>query len=1203
MQKRKKSLLYICCIFIISMVYCPLYAQTTVQNNFDAETFKSKGVSELNDKIASQIEDWLKQGESAVLDKVHWKDMLKEYEAYGIDPNGDEYYNKAIDLYTSIKNDPNYDPQAAALGSMKGMLQARVETEISQFYESVIDEESRQIAEELQGLYTEANNKITKILEGLNKIGEWDEDEEEFQSKLEEEIRSWGIKGPLAGYIRDFDEIYTKVNDSYGSQMEMAGSLVNLLNEDDPTNRIEAMFAFGADYGGEIPVLGDIVSNLFKVGQELLKAAKRAGGILEQNYGQGCLNNQGEYNALTSKKKKFRDKFPKVVSACPLSYSISHGPYYHIYEENGNLFFYYNKSWHSAPNTGTNKGREDIQGIIQWLRKIGNDKYNDLATIYEIYTKEPGFLSFRKQINDLVKDVQNGVRKNLTNVGYCEEKDLEKYLFNTIDLNWIRKLIGNDQLDISRARVFDDGLAGQIEEKMLENRYFKRGKANLNNLSNIVSNLRDNVPVQFTGRVISRLNSKPIAGAKVTPPFATQVILEGESCQKLTTDENGEYIFYMRMPVIGNKKVAIQANYEGIRSAPEFEINVNQSTFYEFNIFLDVEIEEELSDKEKCAEKEGYTWDEENEVCLPAITCEEIANTVRVINENKTAYICDCLSPNKWNEDRTLCLSIDQQKEEESGEKNCTGEYMTYNADKDTCDCISGYIMSISGNCEKEEKDVAILEIEPSSKTIGIEDEVIFQVFYTDSSGKRLDVTLETAPSPFFPGKEGVHEKTVNYLGLSATAVITVGGCADPNAVEVNGECQCKDGYVKDYQGNCLEASAVFSVIKIEPESQSIGVGQDPVISVFGVNALGETFDITNLCTISGLVGVGDISGVFTISANYQGQQSEAKVLVNECADSNSELNMVTGECDCKQGFFRPQGGMCISEDEILEELEEEVMEDCENLPALAAEYSSLISQMNRFNADFKSSSDRFFKEVNDRAADLCQNQMAAFTYAQSLTWHERLTDVIQISRDTYFELDFMYGCPNYASEIGQYNLGAYDLGSLLDQASYQEGLLQEMNSRIKENGCNEEDLGDIGRTIVDKDKDPELISMGGTGIELAGDGKDNDGDGQEDELPVTAELGYNVTIVIYDSGSAKDDVFSLNVSGVGDLGTTPEGGLRTYPLQLPSGNYTASITVLVDGGGGGTYTINIFVDGISVNSAQGSPSVGTTNSFDFMVN
>jgi hypothetical protein len=101
-------------------------------------------------------------------------------------------------------------------------------------------------------------------------------------------------------------------------------------------------------------------------------------------------------------------------------------------------------------------------------------------------------------------------------------------------------------------------------------------------------------------------------------------------------------------------------------------------------------------------------------------------------------------------------------------------------------------------------------------------------------------------------------------------------------------------------------------------------------------------------------------------------------------------------------------------------------------------------------------------------------------------------------------------------------------------------------------------------------------------------------------QISVSAESGYNVTIVLYDHGDAKDDVFSLYVSGIGDIGTTPEGVYRSYLLQFPHDIYTVTVTVLDDGGNFGTFTLNVFINGVSVKTLKGEPKAGGSLSVNF---
>ena len=118
---------------------------------------------------------------------------------------------------------------------------------------------------------------------------------------------------------------------------------------------------------------------------------------------------------------------------------------------------------------------------------------------------------------------------------------------------------------------------------------------------------------------------------------------------------------------------------------------------------------------------------------------------------------------------------------------------------------------------------------------------------------------------------------------------------------------------------------------------------------------------------------------------------------------------------------------------------------------------------------------------------------------------------------------------------------------------------------------------------------------------EIPGDGVDNDADGQQDEN-VEALAGYVITCVLFDSGPAKDDSFNLSISGYGNLGTTPVGGLRSYGLDLSPGTYTATITVILAPDNIGTYTLVILENGEEIASASGSPGEGAVASVPFTV-
>ena len=95
---------------------------------------------------------------------------------------------------------------------------------------------------------------------------------------------------------------------------------------------------------------------------------------------------------------------------------------------------------------------------------------------------------------------------------------------------------------------------------------------------------------------------------------------------------------------------------------------------------------------------------------------------------------------------------------------------------------------------------------------------------------------------------------------------------------------------------------------------------------------------------------------------------------------------------------------------------------------------------------------------------------------------------------------------------------------------------------------------------------------------------------------------GFNVTFVLYDSGPAKDDSFSLSVTRYGNLGTTPSGGLRSYGLNLAPGSYVATVTVVSAPDNIGTFTLAIAENGTRIGQISGAPGQGQSVSLPFVV-
>jgi len=295
--------------------------------------------------------------------------------------------------------------------------------------------------------------------------------------------------------------------------------------------------------------------------------------------------------------------------------------------------------------------------------------------------------------------------------------------------------------------------------------------------------------------------------------------------------------------------------------------------------------------------------------------------------------------------------------------------------------------------------------------------------------------------------------------------------------------------------------------------------------------------------------------------------------------------------------------GKCINIDEALEEVTEEgdALCDEESLLASLARLDEIVASGNRLAANFRATVNKFMKEVNDQNSDICENTIIAAAFAgakdQQAEYQLLVDEATSLSTDLILESSL---CPleNVEIDINSILQKISQLGPI--QGEIEDGLAM-MNDQLQQQSCDTQEVEDQGDTIAERD-DPEVIQAGGTGAtEICGDGIDNDGNGLIDDGCAGAS-NFNVTISLYDSGNLADDVFGLSVSGQGNLGNTPEGGLRVYPLRLSPGSYVATITVIKAPDNQGTYTISIMEGSQVLNSSTGSPSQGSVIDVPFSV-
>jgi len=583
-----------------------------------------------------------------------------------------------------------------------------------------------------------------------------------------------------------------------------------------------------------------------------------------------------------------------------------------------------------------------------------------------------------------------------------------------------------------------------------------------------------------------------------------------------------------------------------------------------------------------------------------------------------------------------------------------------------SCKCKDGYTKDQQGNCARKEDVFSAITLLPKKAETHIGGSVTLTVIGVNGNGEAVDITGRVYDDPVFEANEaGTFTVAAEYQGNSSSAVMTVKECADPNAEfdYGTGDCKCKKGYDPGDDGKCQKQEAKYTSLTITPSDVELEIGQSVRFKATAYDeTTGENVDVTNEA-LSQKEFRAEREGEYSVTASLDGLSAKATVTVKEescpdvnmekdaegncackdgfkpdgeggcekkdtdeeddeeedeeeeeededkdspCADPNKERN-AEGDCKCKRGFFPDPDNpsRCKSLEETKDEVKEETDDkDCVTFASIKGKLDALKGQLYSAISNFNAHYGRFQKELNDNKSDPCKNQMLAYSYARAKRAAEMVDQIKNNALAEYATLFlFTDKCPDFDANMASSGYGKAEIENASNQISLVSADMGDLANRIDEEGCDEDDLDELGQQVAtDPDADPELTSDGGTGAEIQGDGKDNDGEGQQDEIPVSWIPGYNVTIVVYDSGSAKDDVFSLTVTDVGYQGLTPEGGLKSYPLNLPAKSYTATVTVVSAPDNVGTFTINILHNGVSIGSMTGDPGQGSSQVLNFTI-
>lgn len=365
--------------------------------------------------------------------------------------------------------------------------------------------------------------------------------------------------------------------------------------------------------------------------------------------------------------------------------------------------------------------------------------------------------------------------------------------------------------------------------------------------------------------------------------------------------------------------------------------------------------------------------------------------------------------------------------------------------------------------------------------------------------------------------------------------------------------------------------------LTITPTSPKIKINGSVTFKVLATDADSSVKDVTSLALKSPTF-TGTQAGQFTVTASYGGKAASAFVTVEEA------------ESDLEEAI-----------DEIKKDEEDDIC-SIGHIKGLWQELSTVVEDARDLNMRFMGLFNKFNKEVNDQKSDPCKNGILAFCFTNAVKRASQLDNLISRIRELSSEIIMLRGiCPELASEMDAAGITVGNLVSSIAGLGAYKGRLSTMLSRLNENGCDENEVQQLGETIIAPGDDPDFIQDGGIMQEVPGDSRDNDADGILDEA-FAGLSGFNVTFFIYDSGPAKDDGFDVFLSGYGKLMSSEAGGHQAHGLKLEPNDYTAMVYVRSAPDNVGTFTLNIFENGVRIQSVSGSPSQGTTVPVHFKV-
>jgi hypothetical protein len=286
------------------------------------------------------------------------------------------------------------------------------------------------------------------------------------------------------------------------------------------------------------------------------------------------------------------------------------------------------------------------------------------------------------------------------------------------------------------------------------------------------------------------------------------------------------------------------------------------------------------------------------------------------------------------------------------------------------------------------------------------------------------------------------------------------------------------------------------SALNIVPNEVNLKAGESVQFKAIAVYDDQTANDVTELETTSWSTGSNsftaakdaDKSEQTAITVTYMNLTAKAVVKITGNEDDkkdpcgeHQEWNAEKNRCDCIEGYeMIEELGKCVSIDEAIDGVAGEKPEtacDEESMSGRLTRLQEIVAESQLKSAQFSNILTLFTKAVNEKDRNPCNDQLIATAYAGAIKMQQELQDfqdeATQLSSELIFE-----------ATLCQLNNPKFDISSMLRLVA-QMGTpsrmvnqgISDMQSELMINGCDKQEVADLGNTIAETTINPELVS------------------------------------------------------------------------------------------------------------------------------